>query len=260
VQQIIFTIALTIISKAFLLRDYLTRRIGQPRPTQTTIAATDHQILSGKNLLQAVFLSPTQAEPKAALLLCHGIGETTERWFAAQQLLATNGVASLVFDYSGYGRSTGAIIASQCEQDAIAAFHYLQTLTKAPTSILGFSMGTGIAAAIIDKIPAQKLILCAAFTSFKDAALSIGFPKALAFLVPPIWNTKQTLNNCEIPTLIVHGEKDKLFPITMAADLLTACNSKPKLILVPNLAHDDPYYRPDMSYWGAIISHLQIQP
>jgi alpha-beta hydrolase superfamily lysophospholipase len=257
VQQTLFTIALTLISKAFLLRDYLTGRIGQPRPTHPNIAATDHKISSRENRLQAVFVGPIQAEPKAALLICHGIGETTERWFDVQQLLAINGVESLVFDYSGYGKSTGTITASQCEQDAIAAFRYLQTLTSAPSSILGFSMGSGIAAAIIDNVPTRKLILCAAFTSFKDGALSIGFPRILSGLVPDIWRTRQILPACPLPILIVHGAQDQLFPATMATDLLKACKSNSQLILVPGLAHDDPYYRPDIAYWSNIIAFLR---
>ena len=69
-----------------------------------------------------------QRHRKAALLICHGIGEIVEYWFPVQQLLAANGVASLVFDYSGYGRSSGSIDWSQCELDAIDAFEYLKSI------------------------------------------------------------------------------------------------------------------------------------
>ena len=62
---------------------------------------------SAANMLDAVFVEPAAIPPRASVLLCHGIGETVEQWFGVQQLLAANGVASLVFDYSGYGKSTG---------------------------------------------------------------------------------------------------------------------------------------------------------
>jgi hypothetical protein len=76
---------------------------------------------------------------RAVVLVCHGIGETVGHWVPVQELLAANGAASLVFDYSGYGRSTGRIEAAQCERDAIAAFEFLEKLAPgAPIAVLGF--------------------------------------------------------------------------------------------------------------------------
>ena len=98
------------------------------------------------------------------------------RWsigFRVQELLAAHGAASLVFDYSGYGRSTGRIEAAQCEQDAIAAFEFLEGLAPgAPIAVLGFSLGSGIAAAVMRRVRASRLVLCAGFTSFRAAAHS----------------------------------------------------------------------------------------
>jgi hypothetical protein len=191
------------------------------------------------------------------LLICHGIGETVQHWSAVQQLLAINGIASLVFDYSGYGRSSGIFTAKQSEQDAISAFHALQQLTASlPISVLGFSLGSGVATAIIGKVPARHLILCAAFTSLQKAASSVGIPKPFSSLAPPIWNTGAALATCPFPLLVVHGENDRLFPVAMAKELATQCGSESDLLIVPNTSHNEPYARPELSYWGPIISWL----
>lgn len=198
---------------------------------------------------------------RATVLICHGIGETVEHWRAAQRLLAEHGVASLVFNYSGYGRSTGRVDADQCELDAIVAFRFLeQLLPSQPPSLLGFSLGSGIATAIVTRVAAHRLVLCAAFTSLRKAACSIGVPYVVAKLLPSIWNTEDTLGTCTTPVVIVHGEKDRLFPARMAQALARACGGPCELVLVPELSHNTPIYQPELSYWSLVIARIANRP
>jgi fermentation-respiration switch protein FrsA (DUF1100 family) len=84
----------------------------------------------------------------------------------------------------------------------------------------------------------------------------MALPKPLAFLVPPIWNSQDALRTCSIPVLVVHGEKDRLFPVRMAEDLKDACCSPTELVTIPGLSHNEPFYNPQLAYWGQIISRL----
>ena len=252
-QDLLFSIALTGISRFFVLRDFLLRYRGEQLPQAPYLKAARHRIVSGKNQLDAVFVSPNARPPRAALLICHGIGERVHYWFGVQQLLALNGIASLVFDYSGYGRSTGIIQAHQLEQDAVSAFYFLQQLAPdLPSSILGFSLGTGIAVAVIQQLPAHHLILGSGYTSFRNAARRVGVPRRLVFLAPDLWDSERALRDCRIPVLILHGQDDRLFPVRMAAALHAACNGQSKLIIFPRMRHDDPYYRPSAEYWELV--------
>ncbi len=257
-QAFIFTVAITCISRLLLARDLLAgkvRRDGGEGKSDGRIFRL--AIASGENTLDAVFVKPLSCEMQAVMLICHGIGEVVEHWSAAQLLLAEEGVGSLVFDYSGYGRSSGLISARQCEQDALSAFLCLQDLAPSHrVSLLGFSLGSGIAAAILSKAPAHRLVLCAAFTSFRAAARSAGLPGALAFMVLPVWHTERLLATCAVPALIVHGERDRLFPVQMALDLHACCGSRSELVVVPKLSHDGPYSDPQRVYWRRIVSHL----
>jgi alpha-beta hydrolase superfamily lysophospholipase len=252
-----FTIALTAISQMLLLRD---RVLGRLRPVvegagpEATVER--RRIASGKNVLDAVWVTPVTVPVRAVVLVCHGIGETVEHWVPVQELLAAHGAASLVFDYSGYGRSSGRIEAAQCERDAIAAFEYLEGLAPgASIAVLGFSLGSGIAAAVMRRVRASRLVLCAGFTSFRAAAHSVGIPVGLAALVPPLWRAEESLRDCALPILVVHGERDRIFPVKMAAELAACCGAK--TILVPNLRHAEPYYRPQAAYWGPIVTWLE---
>jgi pimeloyl-ACP methyl ester carboxylesterase len=258
-RQLIFTAAMTCASRILIFRDRLFDRL--PKVSDENISgcsAIRHSIPSGNNTLDAVLVRPVERPVKAAVLICHGIGETVEHWHAVQLLLAENAVASLVFDYSGYGRSTGWIDADQCESDAMAAFAFLrQLMPSEPISLLGFSLGSGIAAAITPRVAPHRLVLCASYTSLRNAVRGIGILKPFAFLLPAIWNTGEALRTCTVPVLIVHGENDELLPSRMARELAAACRSSCELIIVPSLSHNGPIYQPQLSYWSMVLAHLQ---
>jgi hypothetical protein len=256
-HDISFTVALTCISRVLIVRDRLLGWVG-PGVTGTVGLSSERlKISSGKNLLDAVFVTPTARPARAAALLCHGIGETIQHWFPVQRLFAENGVASLVFDYSGYGRSTGHPNSAQFDLDALSAFQTLRTLAPAlPTSVIGYSLGSGPAAAIVNTAAPDSLVLCAAFTSFRDAVHAIGLPARFAPLVPPFWSAREALCDCNVPVLVVHGERDRLFPVQMARDLAACCRTPAEVVIVPGFRHNQPFRKPDLAFWGPIISRL----
>ena len=183
IDNLAFTAVVTLASWTFILRDRLLGRVKRaPLENHPCLEISRRTIASDKQFLDAVFVTPAREPARAAVLLCHGIGETVDHWLGVQKLLAAQGVASLVFDYTGYGASTGRIRWKQCEEDAIEAFGALEALLPGTSvSILGFSLGSGIAAAVLDYISPQKLILCSSFTSFQAAACCAGLPQGFLF-------------------------------------------------------------------------------
>ena len=239
------------------IRDTLLGRVPRTRPECTGIAVTQHAIPSGKNLLDAVYVEPSAGSLRLAVLICHGIGEIVPQWFPIQRLFAENGIASLVFDYSGYGRSTGFIDWTQCEQDALSAFEALRGLApEVSISLLGFSLGTGIAPAILDRAEVGHLVLCAGYSSFRKAARAAWIPGFLSPLVPPIWSAEDVLRDCALPILIVQGDHDRLFGLPMAQELVTCSGGRADLLVLPARSHNEPFYKPHMHYWGPIVSWL----
>lgn len=257
-HKLLFTVALTCTSRFVQVRDRLLGRVPRVRPEYPTVVAKQQSIRSGKNLLDGVYVEPSAASPRSAVLICHGIGEVVSQWFPIQRLLAENGIASLVFDYSGYGRSTGRIDWGQCELDAASAFELLRSLAPTgPISLLGFSLGTGIAPAILNRVEADRLVLCAGYSSFRSAARSALIPRFLSFLVPPIWSAEESLRGSSLPILVVQGDRDRLFRMQMAHDLLTCCGGRADLLVLPARSHAEPFYNPQPHYWGPIINWLQ---
>lgn len=252
-----FTITLLCASRVIHLRDWFLGRIPGWPLQAPNLRATRHAIASGGSVLDAIYVEPVAQPARMSVLICHGIAEVVTQWWPIQRLFADAGISSLVFDYSGYGRSTGRPSWTQCEQDGISAFQLLKRLApRCPTSLLGFSLGTGVASAIVHRVEADRIILCAGFSSFRAAAHAAGIPRILSPLVPPIWNSEESLPQCKLPALIVHSTADRLFPIQMARDITSWCGGDAELLLLDSGGHNEPFYKPSLSFWGPIIDRL----
>jgi alpha-beta hydrolase superfamily lysophospholipase len=248
--------ALAAVSRTLMLRD---RALGVTHKLRRHPLAQDIYFTSGDRTLAAVYVPGEPGVP--VLLLCHGIGETVEHWSAAQALLRDRGVGSLVFNYSGYARSTGKLCAQHCNEDFLAAYAELRRRVGAemPVFVLGFSLGSGIAAKGIGMLRPQAagLFLCEAFTSFADAACSTRLPRALvAWLVPRIWETESILPHVTVPVCVVHSDGDKLFPVRMAERNAAAAGERGSLIVVKGLEHNEPFLKAVDRYWQPILQRV----
>ena len=258
IHRLTFAVAITAASRATSLHDRLIGRTWRGRrPDFQDVRSSRHTIASGDSVLDAVYVQPAARPVESVLLICHGIGEIVDGWLPVQRLLAANGCASLVFDYSGYGRSKGRVDAAQFEEDAVSTFHYLQDLVPAvPIALLGFSLGSGVAAAVIHRIPASRLVLCAGFPSFQAAACSIFIPARWARFVPPIWRAEESMRGCTLPVLVVHGGNDRTFPVKLGEELHAVCGANAELLIIPGQGHNEPFRKPRLAYWGPILDWL----
>ena len=255
-----FAAAIGIASRATSLYERLRPApVHETRMLTAEMRLSRHGIESGASRLDAIYAEPVDADgsaalPRSVLLICHGIGEIVDWWLPVQRLLAARGCASLVFNYTGYGKSTGKISARQFEDDAVAAFSYLERLACGqPVAVLGFSLGTGVAAAAIQRMSASRLVLCAGFPSFQEAACRVCVPASLMRLAPPIWRAEESLRGCRIPVLVVHGSEDQLFPVALGRALYEACGPGAEWLLVPGYGHNQPFNQPQLDYWEPIL-------
>ena len=228
-------------------------------------------VMSGPRRLEGQLVLPVR-QANASVLILHGIGERLDYWNDAQQFLASHAIASLIIDYSGYGKSGGAITPANLRQDAIAGYAELQQLVPAIRLpfVLGLSMGTGVAvesAPYLNPAPAG-IILCEAFSSLRDAAAAACrtlpvlryLSGGLSVLVPDLYQTASTVGRIGAPLLIVHSDADELFPVEMAREIFAAANSKaglnPELVIPHGYAHNDAYLRPSLGYWQPILDFI----
>lgn len=254
----LLSVPLGLVSRGLMTRDAL---LGVTRRFPKHESREEFFFASGTRRLAGVLVAGDEGAP--VILICHGIGETVGHWSGVQAWFREHGVGTMVFNYSGYGASSGKIRSEHCDEDLVSAYAELRRRigSKVPVFVLGFSLGSGIAASGVGALepPPAGLILCEAFTSFQDAVRSAGFPHWLAREVPNVWNTVTVVASTRLPVCVVHSDGDKLFPLKMPRRIAKACGDRGELIVVAGLAHNEPYLKPTDAYWGSIVAWMARQ-
>jgi uncharacterized protein len=175
------------------------------------------------------------------LLFCHGnagnVGDRVEH----AALLAATGFDVLLFDYRGYGRSTGKPNEEGTYADARAALAALvdQPETDAARVVyLGESLGGAVALALALESPPAGLVLQSTFTSIRDAG-RVHYPFIPAPLIPDAYPSLRLIGGLEAPLLVLHGERDEVVPVSHGRALFDAAPEPKRIDVFPGLGHDD---------------------
>src|SRR3984885_11545190 len=253
-RQGALSVLLTVISKLILRDDRLSGRMS--RMLDKFSFAKDRVVIaSGWRRLSAVYVTAGKDAP--AVLICHGIGELVEYWSGVQELLKGRGVSSLVFNYSGYGESTGRVSTESCEEDALAAYQELVSRGHRLIVLLGFSLGTGVSRGVASRMDVDGVVLCEGFSSLREAGMAMGFPRWMTRVVPDVWDSVDRVGELQVPVLVVHSDVDGLFPLAMAERVAVACGEHGKLLVIRGVSHNAPIFAPTDDYWQPIADWVK---
>jgi uncharacterized protein len=247
-------VGLAVISSTLLLRDRLNGSLGRILDNflHDSCRLT---ISSGGRSLSAIYVEAEKDGP--AFLVCHGIGERVEYWGGVQSLLQKMGVSSLVFNYSGYGESSGRVSTARCEEDAVAAYWELVGRGYRSIFLVGFSLGTGVVSTVAAKVKIDGVILCEGFSTLREGAAAIGLPRWMSYIVPKVWQTVDRVRELEVPVLVMHSDEDRMFPLSMARRVAEACGQRGELVVVAGLSHNAPIFAPTASYWRPVVGWVE---
>lgn len=161
------------------------------------------------------------AEPKGAILFFHGNFGDVSGWGAYGADFAALGYDFYIFDYPGYGKSDGEISSQQqlfASADAMSRYVLAQHSPR-KLAMIGYSIGSGIAAQQAAKWDAARLILLAPYFSFERLAHEkIPFvPKFLIRYKIPTAEFLQAARGTQIT--LIHGAADELIPVHHCRDL-----------------------------------------
>lgn len=189
-------------------------------------------------------------DARAVLLYAHGnAGNLSHRSRLLTRLQSQLGVAVLIFDYRGYGRSSGIPTTEGILKDARAARAFLAQRAGVKESeivLMGRSLGGAVATQLAAEAQPRGLILESTFSSLKDVALN-HYPK-LAWLVPPKkLDSVSQIARYNGPLLQSHGNADRTIPYSSGMKLFRAANEPKQFVTIPDGDHNDPqtteYYR-----------------
>jgi fermentation-respiration switch protein FrsA (DUF1100 family) len=181
---------------------------------------------------------------KGALLFCHGNAGNLAIWGGvAKSLGRALDQSVLIFDYPGYGRSSGRPDERGCYAAGQAAFDWLvQVQGYQPQQIViyGESLGGGIALELASRRPYRALCLVRTFTSIPDMAGDL-FPwLSVQWLVTDRFDNLKKMGLCAGPVFIAHGTADQLIPYAHGQRLFAAAREPRQFLLMQGIGHNDP--------------------
>jgi len=218
--------------------------------------------------LHGVFLPaerPGSGGPEATtrartIVFFHGNGgNLSHRAPFLARMRSVLGANVFIFDYQGYGQSSGLPSEKATTADARAAVEYLtgrDDVDPSRVAYYGESLGGAVAIALAVNHPPTGLVVQSAFTSLADLT-RIHYP-ALSFLLPFAsmrYDALTAIRAVKAPTLIVHGGSDSLVPVEQARRLYEAANEPKRLLIVPDAGHNDVVPIGVTAYWEALRDH-----
>ena len=194
---------------------------------------------------------------RGAVLIFHGnAGNISHR---LDYLLMFNrlGYATLIIDYRGYGKSSGAPDEEGTYRDGEAAWRHLtetRKLTPQDIVLFGESLGGGVVTWLALKHPPRALVLASTFTSVPDLGAQV-YPWLPVRLLARIdYNNLERIKQITAPVLIAHSRNDDIVPFSHGQALFAAAN-EPKRFLELRGGHNDSFiYLRDE--WSAAVGRF----
>ena len=187
--------------------------------------------------------APHDTQQGNAVLFFHGNAGNISHRLDSLRIFHALGLASLIIDYRGYGRSAGKPNEAGTYHDARAAWQYMverRGYAAHQLIYFGRSLGAAVAAQLATQYPPAALIMESAFTSVPDMAADV-YP-----FLPGRWlsrfdyNAEANLRGLSCPVLVVHSPDDEIIPFRHGRKLFEAV-AGPKQFLELRGGHNEGF-------------------
>jgi len=158
---------------------------------------------------------PAPGTSRGVMLFSHGNAGNIADRLESVGIFRAMGFDTLVYDYGGYGRSTGRLSELRCYQDIRAMYEWLTETRGVPSGrivIFGRSLGAGPSVQLATEVDAAALVVESAFLSVPRMAQRIYpmFPAGL--IVRYRFNNEAKIANVGMPVLFIHSPDDSIIP------------------------------------------------
>lgn len=201
-----------------------------------TMTTPDNETLHG-------WFVPAVSAAKGTILFMHGnAGNISHR---RDYLLTFHrlGYDTFIFDYRGYGKSSGSPSEAGTYQDALTAWHYLTGIKAVSPSrivLFGESLGGAVAAWLAAKKGPGALVLASVFTSVPDLAAELYPFLPVRWLSRFQYSTIDYLRSVTCPVLVAHSPQDEIVPFTHGQALFLAA-AEPRQFLTLQGGHNEGF-------------------
>ena len=195
------------------------------------------------------------------VLLCHGNAGNVGHRVELLERLNRLGVDTLIFDYRGYGESTGQPSETGLQLDARAAWTHLtdeRGVQPGRIIVFGRSLGGAVAADLAAEVEPAGLILDSAFTTLADIAKE-AYPWLPSHRILRYrFDTLASVRNASstVPIAIIHSRDDEMIGFHHGQRLMTG-GSERAPFLATSGGHNDPPWEGTPEYGSFIAEFIE---
>jgi len=195
---------------------------------------------------------------RATLLFSHGNGGTISDRLDFVTMFKPMGLNVLLYDYGGYGDSTGRPSEQRCYADARAMWQYLTVDKGIPPGriiLYGESIGGGVTVNLASEVTPGAVVLQSTFLSVTQRAQELlPFVPVRLFLRHRFENAAK-IGRVKAPILFMHSPDDTIIPYHHGKELF-ALAPEPKTFLELHGDHNDGPFVSQRTYTNGLADFL----
>jgi uncharacterized protein len=195
------------------------------------------------------------------VLVCHGNAGNIASRIPVAETFASFGFPTLLFDYRGYGGSSGKPTEEGTYLDAEAAFdRFASLLGPSPRiAIYGESLGGAVAIELARRRKVARVLVEDTFTSLADIASGLYPWLPARTLLRERYGSIGKVGAIGVPLLVIHSPDDDLVPFALGRKLFEAAR-EPKTFLETGGRHDEGGFLEEERWRSAVRSFLEATP
>lgn len=194
--------------------------------------------------LHGWFISAAKEPSVATVLFSHGnagnIADRLDRVLRWREL----GADFLLYDYRGYGRSTGSPDEEGTYRDGRAAYDYLvksRHVDPARLVLMGESLGCAVSIQLAIERKAAGLVIEAPFASIAHMANAIYPFLPLGSFIRTRYENVRKIPQLKMPLFVVQGTRDEVIPVSQGKMVFDAAPEPKQYLAIEGAHHNDVY-------------------
>jgi len=216
----------------------------------------DLSVPVGDEMTRAWFIPA--ADSRGVVLFSHGNAGTMSDRIDSIEVFRSLGFDVLIYDYGGYGNSTGKPGEQRCYEDIRAMWGLLTEERGVAASrivLFGRSLGSGPSVDLAAETRPGAVILESAFLS----TVAVGketFPfLPIGLMVRHRFDNKSKIGRVSTPVLVIHSSDDEIIPFHHGRKLYELAN-EPKSLLKIDGGHNEGYFLSHDRYVAGLSAFL----
>ena len=190
-------------------------------------------------------------DPRGVFFFLHGNSGNLKKWFVELDAFRQANFDVVMFDYRGFGKSSGQIESEEQLRADVAAVwaHFAPAYEGKRVVISGQSLGTGLAAGLAAQLCSDGhapdlTLLVSPYSSMRNLAMEL-YPWVPVQVLRYPLHTLEHAAKLLGPVMLIHGDKDELIPIHHSETLCKSMRSA-ELVRVTGAGHSDVHQFPDV--------------